>query len=158
MRLPVRTSAHRVIERHLIRVLRRAAIAGVAATLCVAAGGCSGSAATTATTAATTRTTDTFSGTVAVRGSDVHSFPVAAAGLIDVTLTATGTAGVVLGIDIGTPADGTCTAIAGASIQAAVGAASQLSGVVTPGTLCVDVHDLGTQTTGVTYTVTVIHP
>jgi hypothetical protein len=129
------------------------------ASLClIASSGCAGANSTTAATATTAaRTTDTFSGAVAVGGSDVHSFSVAVAGTVDVTLTAV-TPAIVMGIAVGSAANGGCAPLAGGSTQAAAGSAAQLSGVVTPGTLCVDVHDAGFQSTSVSYTVTVTHP
>lgn len=130
--------------------------------LLVAAAGCnskSSPAAATTPSTVVTRTVDTFIGTVAVGGSDVHSFAVTVTGLIDVTLTAAAPPpAIVMGVSIGTPADGTCTALAGASVHASAGASAQLSGLTSPGTLCVDVHDVGNQTEPVSYTVTVTHP
>lgn len=122
--------------------------------------GCSGSATTpAATTPTVTRTTETFTGTVAVGGSDFHSFPVASTGAIDVTLTAAAPpAAIVMGISIGIPADGKCNAVAGGSTQTPAGTAAQLSGITSPGTLCVDVHDASRQSAPVSYTVTVTHP
>jgi hypothetical protein len=114
---------------------------------------------TTPTTPTVARTTDTFSGTVAVGGDDSHSFPIAAAGNVDVTLTAaTPPATIVMGLSIGTLGTGKCVAVAGGSIQTPAGSAVQLSGVASPGTLCVDVRDVSGQTAPVTYTVTVTHP
>jgi hypothetical protein len=125
--------------------------------------GCNGTsnttAASTAATTSTTRTTETFSGTVTVGGSDVHSFAVTATGPIDVTLTAAAPpAAVVMGISVGVPADGKCPALAGASTTASAGTTVQLSGLATAGTLCVDVHDAGSQSDTVSYTVSVTHP
>jgi hypothetical protein len=130
-----------------------------AALIALLVAGCNGTTNTTAATTSTTRTTDTFSGTVTVGGSDVHSFTVAATGAIDVTLTAAAPpATVVMGIDLGLPADGKCSALAGASTTASAGTAVQLSGLATAGTLCVDVHDAGSQSEAVNYTITVTHP
>lgn len=132
-----------------------------ATALLVGAAGCNNSGATTAatTTSTVTRTTDTFAGTVQIGGSDVHSFPVAATGLVDVTLTAAAPPStIVMGISLGTTADGQCSALAGASVKTSAGTSPQLSGMVSPATLCVDVHDVGNQSAPVTYTVTVTHP
>jgi hypothetical protein len=63
-----------------------------------------------------------------------------------------------MGLSIGMPGDGKCTPVAGGSTQTPAGAAVQLSGVASPGTLCVDVHDVGGQSAPVTYSLTVIHP
>ena len=122
----------------------------------IATAGCAGANSTTAATPSTAaRTTDTFTG--AVGGSDVHGFTVAVAGTVDVTLTAV-TPAIMMGMSVGTTAIGGCVPLAGGSTQAAAGSAAQLSGVVTPGTLCVDVHDAGFQSSSVSYTVTVTHP
>jgi hypothetical protein len=130
----------------------------IAALCLMATAGCASPNSTTAATAPTAaRTTDTFSGAVAVGGSDVHSFAVAASGTVDVTLTAV-TPSIVMGMSVGTAVDGGCAPLAGGSTQAAAGSAPQVSGIVTPGTLCVEVHDAGFQSTSVSYTVTVTHP
>lgn len=137
----------------------RFALSAVA--LLVGAAGCNNNSTTTAATATSTvtRTTDTFTGTVPISGSDFHSFPVAVTGMIDVTLTAAAPpSAIVMGVSIGTPADGKCTALAGASAKASAGASAQLSGIASPGTLCVDLHDVGNQSAPVSYTVTVTHP
>jgi hypothetical protein len=127
----------------------------------LATAGCRGNSTTAAATTPTTaaRTTETFSGTVAVGGGDFHSFSVAATGAVDVTLTAAAPpAAIVMGLSLGLPGDGKCSALAGGSTQTAAGSAVQLSGLATPSTLCVDVHDAGGQSAPVTYTVTVTHP
>jgi hypothetical protein len=64
-----------------------------------------------------------------------------------------------MGLSVGLPADnGKCVALAGASTSATAGSTVQLSGMASPATLCVDVHDVGNQTGPVAYTVTVTHP
>lgn len=133
------------------------ALAAVA--LLAGTAGCNNnSSATAATTPTVTRTTDTFTGTVQIAGSDFHSFPVATTGQIDVTLTAAGPPStIVMGVSVGTPTDVKCTALAGASVNVSAGAPGP-SGLVSAGTLCVDVHDVGNQSAPVSYTVTVTHP
>jgi hypothetical protein len=143
---------------------RRVGLIGFAATalasLLLSAAGCSGSSTpASATPPAAARTTDTFSGAVAVGGDDFHSFPIAAAGTVDVTLTAAAPPpAIVMGVSLGVPADGKCAALAGGSTQTPAGSAVQLSGIASPGTLCVDVRDVGGQSAPVSYTVTVTHP
>jgi hypothetical protein len=63
-----------------------------------------------------------------------------------------------MGVNIGLPANSLCPAMAGASTLTSAGAIVQLSGIASPGLLCVDVHDAGNQSTPVSYTVTVTHP
>ena len=137
----------------------RAGLAAAVLVLFFGVAGCGSSTTPATTTPTVARTTDTFTGTVAVGGADFHSFPIAATGPIDVTLTAaTPPSTIVMGISIGMPADGRCVALAGASSQTPAGAAAQLSGIASPGTLCVDVHDSGNESAPVSYTVTVTHP
>ena len=111
------------------------------------------------TTPTVTRTTDTFTGTVAVGGSDFHSFPIATSGNDRRHADAAAPPStIVMGISVGMPGDGRCVPVAGGSTQTPAGAAVQLSGVASPGTLCVDVRDVGSETAPVSYTVTSPHP
>jgi hypothetical protein len=106
-----------------------------------------------------TTKTDTFTGTVQVKSSANHTFTVEQAGQVSVTLTAASPPStIVMGIGVGTPANGACGVIQGASVTTAAGATAQLTGVVSPGMLCVAISDVGNQTAAVTYTVTVTHP
>jgi hypothetical protein len=126
-------------------------------TVALASVACGGDNPTTAPTE--TSKTDTFSGTVQVRGEANHTFTVGNSGQVSVTLTAASPpATVVMGIGIGTPSDGACGPITGASVNTAAGSTAQLAGVVSPGTLCVRVFDVGNQTAAVSYTVSVVHP
>ena len=110
-----------------------------------------------ATAPTDTTKTDTFSGTVQVRGSAIHNFT-PNAGQVSATLTAAGPPStIVMGLAIGTPGDSSCGVLTGASVNTAAGSAAQLTGVVSPGTLCVMVFDVGNQTAAITYTVTVTH-
>ena len=130
----------------------------VALALALGAVSCKNSDSTTTPPSATTKT-ESFSGTVAVAGSDSHSFTVANAGKVDVTLTAAGPPATInMGVAIGTPGDNACNVLQGASTNTQAGSSPQLSGKVSPGTLCVQVYDNGNQTAPVTYTVTVAHP
>jgi hypothetical protein len=138
-----------------VRSLRRAAVLAIA----IGASACGGSGSTSSTTPTVVRTTDTFTGTVAIGGRDFHSFTITATGTVDVTLTAaTPPATIVMGLNIGIPGDSKCPAMAGASALTAAGASVQLSGIASPGLLCVDVHDVGNQSVPISYTVTVTHP
>jgi len=111
------------------------------------------------TTPSVTLTTDTFTGTVPLRGSDAKNFSVATTGTVNVRLTsASPPSTIVMGLAVGIPKDTGCVPLAGATTNTAAGTIVQLAGTVTPGTFCVQVYDLGTQTAPVNYTVTVAHP
>ena len=131
----------------------------LAAVLVLAASACSKDTTTPTTTASAPRTTDTFTGTVQIAGSAFHSFPVTQTGQVDATLTAAGPPStIVMGLMMGVTADSKCVPFAGASVRGPAGTTPQLSGTISPGTLCVEVHDIGDQMAPVTYTITVIHP
>ena len=111
------------------------------------------------TSPTTTTKTESFTGSVAVGGSAMNPFTVAAAGQVMVTLTAAGPpATVPVGLGIGTPANSVCAVLPGGSVNVVAGSVSQLSGIVTPGSYCVTVFDIGGQTGAITYSVTVVHP
>ena len=104
-------------------------------------------------------TTDTFSGTVNVGSQDIHTFTASQNGEVDVTLTsAAPPSTIVMGLGIGVPNGSSCTLVAGGSIQTAAGTTSQLYGIVSSGTYCVDVYDVGNAASPVTYSVNVAHP
>ena len=114
---------------------------------------------TTPTTPTTPKTTDTLSGTVAVKGSDFKPFTVNTAGEVDVTLTAAGPPSTItMGIGIGTPVGGACPLIPNASALTAAGTSPQVTGIMSPGTYCVLVYDVGNRTDAVSWTATVLHP
>jgi hypothetical protein len=114
----------------------------------------------TATTPTVPRTTETFSGTVQVGGSVFHSFRVGATGSSDVTLTAASPPPtIVMGLALGTPDDaGNCNRLAGATVNVAAGPTAQLASLTSTATLCVQIRDVGNQTSPVAYTVSVTHP
>ncbi|HWF85913.1 MAG TPA: hypothetical protein VG222_13735 [Vicinamibacterales bacterium] len=124
----------------------------------VAASAC-GSSGTSSTTTPTVTISDPFSGTVAVGGSDFHTFGASQSGQVAVTLNTAGPpATIIMGLAIGTPNGTTCTPLAGASVQTAAGSSPQLNGEVSGGTLCVVVYDVGNETAPITYSLTVGHP
>jgi hypothetical protein len=124
--------------------------------LALASAGCKGK--DNPTTPTDTPKTDTFSGTVQVGGRGIHNFTVEKSGQVSVTLTAASPpATIVMGIGVGTPGDNACSLLQGASVNTAAGSNAQLTGVLSPGTLCVTVFDVGNQTAPVAYTVTVVH-
>ena len=111
-----------------------------------------------------TPVTETFTGTVVVAGSDIHSFVVNVSGTVNVTLTAAGPpATIPMGLGVGSPTTSNgslaCSLLTGATTSTPAGTTPQLSGTLTAGPYCVAVFDNGSgvQTAPVTYTVTVFH-
>jgi len=144
------------------RIIRQAAVLLVLGVL-VACGSSSGGTSTGPSPTPTQSpsggtTTDTFSGTVAVGGTDSHNFTVSAFGEVDVTLTSAGPPStIVMGLGVGIVSGAACVLVSTVTTQA--GANPQLTGTANPGQLCVSVFDSGGGQTGpVTYSVTVKHP
>lgn len=108
-----------------------------------------------APTPAPATVTESFSGTLAVLGSNMHPFTVQNLGGVKVTLTSlTPVATVALGI--GTVNGATCTVVSTVSAQPAT--TPHLSGTATvPGIFCVSVADTGLLAESTEYTITVIH-
>ena len=144
-----------------IRAVNRLATFAVASALGLMLTGCRGgdsSASTSPASPSPSSTTDTFTGTVPVGGSDVHTFAVGQSGEVDVDLIDVDSGSTIaMGIRVGTLDGATCTLLPGASKRAQAGSASRLSGFVTAGTYCVEVFDAGNQTAAVVYTLTVTH-
>src|SRR5215831_14529400 len=102
--------------------------------------------------------TENFTGTVAVGGSDTHTFNVAASGQLNVTMTSAGPPSTIfMGIGVGTPNGATCTTLTNGSVVAPAGTTAQLSGTISAGSYCVSVSDVGNATGPVNYALTVTH-
>ena len=123
----------------------------------ITAAGCSGSTSTGPSGQVTPPTVDVFTGSLAPGGFIVHPFTIARSnGTLDVTLTQV-SASLEIGLGVGTPADGTCTFLSGASIRRGASTTPQLSGVTNAGSYCIGIFDVGTLTEAVTYRVTASH-
>ncbi len=118
--------------------------------------GSASSSTTPSNTTSSGLTTDTFTGTVAVGGSDSKNFTVVLTGVVSVTLTA---APVPLGLAVGIPGSSGCgSLIPGSQVTATAGSLAQVAGEVTPGTFCVLVSDVGNLTAPAAYSLSVQHP
>jgi hypothetical protein len=123
------------------------------------ASGC-GSSSSSSPSDSTGLKTENFSGTVPVKGSDFHQFTTTLTGEVDVTLSSV-TPAVNMGVGVGTTDGTTCTLLLGASTPSngvAAGTNAQLAGIVSAGTFCVQIYDVGNLTSAATYSVTVVHP
>ena len=122
----------------------------VAAALALAA--CGGSSATTPTAPSTT---DTFTGTIAAGGVDAHTFAVAQAGSLTVTLTTLSPQSTItVGLGLGQPSGATCSLIS-TDNTAKMGSVEQTT--LDVGSYCVAIYDLGNVQGSDTYTLTVNH-
>ena len=137
-----------------------AAVLLLVSTACSSGGGTNPSSVTSPPTPPLAPTVEIFSGTVAVGGSDSHTFVIALSnGQLTADLTAAGPPSTIsMGLGIGTPANGVCTLLPNAFNVIPAGPTPQLSGNgVNAGTYCVTVYDAGNQVADVTYSVTVTH-
>jgi hypothetical protein len=107
-----------------------------------------------------TLVTETFSGTVPVGSSDVHTFVLSQSGELDVTLTAAGPPPTIfMGLGVGTLSGTSCVFLNGSTANVQASTTAQLAGSnVAAGTYCVAVYDIGNQAAPVTYALTVVHP
>ena len=108
---------------------------------------------------------ESFNGTLQPQGTDFHTFSVAQAGYVEVTLIAIGpppTAAVGLGIGTLSSDASTCSVIPISGVNpvtAQAGPAAQVAGQVTnTGYFCVTIYDVGNLTGPTLYTITVAHP
>ena len=101
-----------------------------------------------------TTVTDTFTGTLAVSGSNVHTFK-AEPGTVTVTVTSVGpTPGLAIGVIVGVWTSGGCSAVVQNS-SATTGAV--LSGLVTSSLeVCAQTYDVGNITDSATYSITAV--
>jgi hypothetical protein len=105
-----------------------------------------------------TRTTDTFSSTVARRGSSTHVFAVPAPGTVNVTLNTVGPPALPLRLGLGITG-GTSTCALSTSVVSDGGTAPQISQLVDAGIYCVQVADVGSVTApSISFSLTVDHP
>ena len=138
--------------------MKRLAIFLVAASA-VACGGSSTS--PSVVSPAATVTTETFTGTVQIGGTNVHTFTIASPGALSVTMTAAGPPPTItMGLGVGNPsATGTCIFLSGGTTQAIASATTpQLTGTIAAsGAYCVAIGDIGNAAGPIAYSITVSH-
>ena len=120
---------------------------------------CSGDTPVTPTPAATT--TENFIGSIGTGETKIHAFAVAASGTAEITLGSLTIAGQLattpVTVAIGTPSEGTCSAITSLGVRPAL--THQLAYSVTAGNYCVSIADTTSVLSGsAVYGVRVVHP
>ena len=112
---------------------------------------------TTTTTPVTSPVTETFSSQLAMSGFSARSFNAAKPGSASVTLTSIGSSSTLkVGLGIGIPDVLGSGCLFTRSIETAAGGSVTAS--VDAGTYCVRVYDIGTLTSTVNFTATIIRP
>jgi hypothetical protein len=128
--------------------------------LAVSASACSNSSSTGTPTNPSTPSlvTDAFTGTVNPHGADTKFFLVLTAGDMTATLTDLSGDGTIIGLELGTSADGiTCqNVLSNDSARAGTVMIGRASGG--PAAFCARVYDTGHLTDSVDYTLQVVHP
>jgi hypothetical protein len=106
-----------------------------------------------------TTITDTWSNTLAVKGTSFYTFTVASAGPVSVTLsTLSRTSTVAVGLGLGTP-NGTASCTLSSSTSSAIAASTpQITVTENAGTYCAQIYDVGNLTTASSFTITIVHP
>jgi hypothetical protein len=101
---------------------------------------------------------ETFSGTLAVRGSSLGTFNVLQAGAVSITIKNLGApANIAVGLGLGIPSvTGTCN-FSVSNTSAVAGSTPQITLTESPGQYCVEIYDIGNLTTDATFTVTIAH-
>jgi hypothetical protein len=124
----------------------------------LAAAGCDD--ATTATSpTVTSPVTELFSGQFIPGGSAARAFTAASAGTVSITLSQLGPqTGLVVGLGIGIPQANGSGCLMTQVVEAGASTSAQLTVQVDAGTYCVRLHDLGTLTSQVAFTVTIVRP
>src|SRR5690242_10080786 len=123
--------------------MRRSLGLAIVASLVVAVAGCSNNDSSTATpsTPAPTAGTETFTATMAPRGTAIHEFTASATGAVSVTLSASNPP-LPLGLGIGIPGANVGGCDLTKTVQAVPGSTAQLTASVEAGVYCAGAFDL----------------
>lgn len=113
---------------------------------------------TTTTTTTTGPATETWATQIGVQGSASRSIDASAAGTLELSLTETTPAGVVMGLSVGVPRAGSSGCLPTRTVQASADGSTHIVSEVIAGTYCVQVNDLGTLTGPTRFTVTIKRP
>ena len=139
--------------------MRRSAVA-LALSLGVLTVGC-GKENTTTTTTPTTPTgptTSIFASRLTPGGAASRSFGATTTGTVTVMLTNAAGPSTVVGLGIGVPTTGVAKCALSTAIKTAPGSTPQISAAVDAGQYCVTVYDLGTLTSPIDFSVTLVYP
>ena len=107
----------------------------------------------------TSPVTELFSGQFMPGGSAARSFTAASAGTVSITLSQLGPqSGLGVGLGIGIPQSNGSGCLITQVLEAGASTSPNLTVLVDEGTYCVRLHDLGTLTSQVAFTVTIVRP
>src|SRR5262245_39079142 len=141
-----------------MRILGRIGSLVVVLTCASLMSGCGKDSTTTPTPTPTGPTTSIFASRLTPNGAVSRSFGVTTAGTVTVMLTNAAGPTTVVGLGIGVPTTGIAKCALSTAIRTASGTTPQISTPVDAGTYCVTVYDLGTLTTPIDFSVTLVYP
>ena len=128
------------------------------ALLALAAAGCDDASTATSPTV-TSPVTETFSGQFSSGGTAARAFTAASSGTVSITLTQVGPpADAIVGLGVGIPQSTGTGCLLTQTIRTGASPSPQLTVPVDAGTYCVRLHDPGTLTSTVAFSVTIIRP
>jgi hypothetical protein len=113
---------------------------------------------TTTPTTPTSPTTSVFASRLTPNGAISRSFGATTTGTVTVMLTNAGGPFTQVGLGIGVPTTGIAGCALSTSISTAPGSTPQISAAVDAGQYCVTVYDLGTLTSAIDFSVTLVYP
>jgi hypothetical protein len=113
---------------------------------------------TTTPTTPTGPTTSIFASRLTPGGAVSRQFGASASGTVTAMLTNAAGPNTVVGLGIGVPTTGLAKCALSTGIQTNAGATPQLSATVDAGNYCVVVYDLGTLTSPIDFSVTLVYP
>ena len=113
---------------------------------------------TTTPSTPTSPTTSTFASRLTAKGAVSRSFAATQAGTVSVTLTNAGGPFTLVGLGIGVPTTGIAGCALSTAINATPGSSPQLTASVDAGSYCVTIYDIGTLTSPIDFSITVVFP
>jgi hypothetical protein len=144
--------------RFLVRTFTLVAALGLA-TLAAACGNNNTATTTPITpTTPTGPTTSVFASRLTPGGAVSRQFGATTTGTVTVMLTNAAGPTTVVGLGIGVPTTGIAKCALSTAIQTASGSTPQIAAAVDPGQYCVTVYDLGTLTSPIDFSVTLVYP
>jgi hypothetical protein len=107
--------------------------------------------------ASSTPVTETFTGSLALKGSNLYTFTVTQTGTVSITLSGLSPTSVGVNLGLGTPNGTSSCTLTSANPTAVAGSTPQISTTVNAGTYCVAISDTGNLTSPSTFIISIVH-
>ncbi len=99
-----------------------------------------------------------FSSQLAPKGTATRAFTVSTPGAVNITLSSTNPAGIVVGLGVGIPRSNGAGCSLSRSVETVAGPSPQITVTVDTGTYCAQIYDLGTLTDPLAFTLSISRP